>query len=86
MDEVARRRGVGTAAVYVAVDERVTWRDGSIGCPESGRLYTQALVPGRRVVLRVDGRDFAYHAGRSGPLTFCARPADDATAPGGGDT
>lgn len=86
VDEVARRRGVGTGAVYVAVDERVTWRDGSIGCPESGKLYTQALVPGRRVVLRVDGRDFAYHGARSRPLRYCANPSADATAPGGGDT
>jgi len=86
IDDAAERADVAGGEVVVVTDERVTWRDGSLGCPKQGQLYTQALVPGRRVILRAGGSELAYHAGRSGPLTFCARPADDATAPGGGDT
>jgi hypothetical protein len=86
IDDAAQRSDVTGDEVVVVTDERVTWRDGSLGCPKQGELYTQALVPGRRVILRAGGSELAYHAGRSGQLTFCARPADDATAPGGGDT
>ncbi len=86
IDDAAQRADVAGGEVVVVTDERVTWRNGSLGCPKQGELYTQALVPGRRVILRAGGSELAYHAGRTGPLTFCARPADDATAPGGGDT
>jgi hypothetical protein len=86
IDDAAQRADVAPDEVAMVTDERVTWRDGSLGCPKQGELYTQALVPGRRVILRAGGSELAYHGGRSGPLTFCARPADDATAPGGGDT
>jgi hypothetical protein len=32
--------------------EAVTWNDGSLGCPEPGMMYTQALVDGYWVVIR----------------------------------
>lgn len=81
--DLASRVGADRSAISVVVDEEVTWRDGSLGCPEPGMLYTQALVPGRRVVLEHDGRQYAYHGGASGGLRFCARPAADGTAPPG---
>ncbi len=61
-------------AVDVVVAEAVTWSDGSIGCPEPGMMYTQALVPGYRVVLEVDGRQLNFHATESGDFRFCENP------------
>jgi hypothetical protein len=43
----------------------VTYNDGSLGCPEPGQTYTQALVDGYRVVLEVDGEEYDYRIGRS---------------------
>ena len=54
--------------------EEVTWRDGSIGCPEPGMNYTQALVPGIRVVLELDGRRYEYHAGGGRSIFLCENP------------
>lgn len=71
--DAARRLGDATApAPEVVSAERVVWRDGSLGCPQPGRAYTQALVPGFRVRLRAGERILDYHAGRSGVPQWCA--------------
>lgn len=70
----AQRRGVDDAAVRVVSHDEVTWPDGSIGCPQPGMVYTQALVPGRRLVLEVDGEQASYHAGRDAEFGHCATP------------
>ena len=59
--------------------ERVTWRDGSLGCPMPGRAYTMALVPGVRIRIRAGADLFDYHAGERGVPFLC--PADRATEP-----
>lgn len=86
IDDLAGRIGVAPDAITVVSDERVTWRDGSIGCPRPGMSYTQALLPGRRLILSSGGQTYAYHAARTGPLAYCATPAPDATAPDGAGT
>ena len=50
--DAAQRAGVILDQVKVLTVESVTWSDGSLGCPEPGMMYTQALVRGYRV--RVD--------------------------------
>jgi hypothetical protein len=69
--DAARLTGLEPGAIEVVSAEPVTWRDGSLGCPQPGRLYTMALVPGYRVVLRVQGRQYDYHAGARGAPLLC---------------
>jgi hypothetical protein len=38
--------------------EAIEFNDSSLGCPEPGMSYLQALTPGYRVVLEADGRRF----------------------------
>jgi hypothetical protein len=63
--------------------EAVTWRDGALGCPASDSLYSQAAVPGWRVVVGDDKRVAAYHATRAGKWLLC--PPDRVQAPLPGD-
>ena len=70
-DAVAR--GVAAQAITVQSAQRVTWPDGSLGCPEPGMQYTQALVPGWRVILRAGEAIYDYHAASNGHLTLCPR-------------
>ena len=49
--DLARRLGVDPDDLEVISAEEVTWPDGSLGCPEPGMSYTQALVDGSKVVL-----------------------------------
>ena len=76
-DAVAR--GAPAQAITVQSAQRVTWRDGSLGCPESQMQYTQALVPGWRVILRVGDATYDYHATANGHLILC--PRERATDP-----
>jgi hypothetical protein len=49
--------------------EDVMWPDGALGCPEPGRMYTQALVPGQRVRIAAPGALEApmhYHISKRG--------------------
>lgn len=78
----AERRDVSEDEVEVTGFAEVTWTDGSLGCPQPGMMYTQALVPGYQLVLEVDGERASYHAGGDGEFSYCADPV--APAPGGG--
>jgi hypothetical protein len=72
--DLAERLGVAQDAIVVSAVEAVTWSDGSLGCAQKGRAYTQALVDGSRITLEAGGRTYAYHAaGREAPF-YCARP------------
>ena len=70
----AQRRGVDASEVTVAGYADVTWRDGSLGCPQPGKMYTMALVPGHQLVLEVGGDLASYHAAQDKPFSYCANP------------
>jgi hypothetical protein len=63
--------------------ESVTWSDGSLGCPQPGMMYTQALVPGWRVVVG-DGRTslLVYHASANGAWLLCPAGSTREPLPG----
>ncbi|MGD8199076.1 hypothetical protein ACQE98_00260 [Ornithinimicrobium sp. W1679] len=70
----AARQGVEPEDVEVVGYAEVTWPDGSLGCPKPGMMYTQALVPGRQLILAVDGQTASYHASREGSFSYCSSP------------
>ena len=72
--DLARRLDVAEGDVTVEGAEAVTWRDGSLGCAEKGMMYTQALVEGSRITLRVDEQTFEYHAGGPRAPFLCDNP------------
>jgi hypothetical protein len=69
VDDLAEKLGIESDAVSVMQAVAVTWPDGSLGCPEPGMMYTQALVDGTFVLLEADGRQYQYHGGD--PLFLC---------------
>jgi len=73
--DTATREEVAPAEVVIAAWSPVTWDDGSIGCPQKGKSYTQALVEGELLMLRVGTRLFQYHAAGDGPFAYCANPS-----------
>ena len=82
--DAATRTGLDTQALKVLSAEGVTWSDGSLGCPQPGMMYTQALVPGYRVRIQAGDRVLDYHASARGGLTLC--PAGRAVDPIPGDS
>ena len=83
IEVAAAETGVSADEIEVVTAEAVTWPDGAIGCPEEGMGYTQALVPGYRVILDIDGEEIHLHAGSDGQFFPCddpQPPADDGNA------
>jgi hypothetical protein len=78
LQDAASRTGLEPGQIAVASAESVTWSDGSLGCPEPGQMYTQALVPGYRVVLTADDLTLRYHASAQ---SFVLCPEDRARDP-----
>ena len=70
-EDLLERPGVDREAIAVEQAEYVIWRDGSLGCPQPDMMYTQALVPGYRIVLRVGDETFDYHASERGYFVLC---------------
>jgi hypothetical protein len=66
--DALRRTGVTAEVVDV---QRVTWSNGSVGCPQKGMLYTDKLVPGWRIVVKAGDRSLAYHAAERGDPFYC---------------
>ena len=71
LDDAARRTKIDRTKLTVLSAESVTWSDGSLGCPEPGKAYTQALVPGYRIRIQADAEVLDYHVGRRGVPVLC---------------
>ncbi len=71
MADMSARTGADPSSMEVVRAESVTWSDGSLGCPEPGMMYTQALVDGYWVVLKVNELEYDYRAGRGGYFRLC---------------
>jgi hypothetical protein len=84
IDQLAADEGVDRGQIEVVLAQRVTWPDGSIGCPEPGMMYTQALVEGYRILLAVHGEEVAYHGQGNQPPFRCDDPQEPTE--GGGAT
>jgi hypothetical protein len=88
LDEIiaglAARVGVERAAVRVIRAEQVVWPDGSLGCPQPGMVYTQALVDGYHVVLEHGGKSYDYRATSSGSFFLCENSLNLGTPVEGG--
>ena len=74
MQDLAEREDVDVSTIEFVSREAVTWSDGSLGCAKPGVMYTQALVEGQRVVLRMDGVDYEYHSAGKEAGALCKKP------------
>lgn len=74
--DLAERQEVAESDVRVESVTEVTWPDGSLGCPQPGEMYTQALVEGLEIVLSVGATRYAYHSSVEGEPFLCEQPAE----------
>jgi hypothetical protein len=72
--DAAQRTGVAESDVEVEEATPMTWNDGSLGCPEPGQFYTQALVEGYHVIVVVEGERLDYRAVRGDGFRLCELP------------
>jgi hypothetical protein len=72
--DAATRLGVDPSAVTVVDAHEETWNDGSLGCPEPGMMYTQALVDGYQVIVEANGTQLDYRGSGPGQFRLCEFP------------
>ena len=77
--DLADRIGVAVDVITVKDARSVQWGSGAMGCPKPGMNYTQALVPGIRLLLEANGTIYYYHGSTGKSLFYC--PAERAKAP-----
>jgi hypothetical protein len=76
--EAALNKAAGLANVapeqpVVVRAESVVWNDGSLGCPEPGMMYTQALVNGYWVVIKAGNQTYDFRVDSRGSLLLCPK-------------
>lgn len=81
VDDLSERLDVSADAISVERAEEVVWRNGSLGCPQPGQMYTQALIPGYRVILSAGDQMHDYHANDSGYFFHCENPSSPLGGP-----
>jgi hypothetical protein len=71
LKEVAALERLAPDQVAIERAESVVWNDGSLGCPEPGMAYTQALVKGYWVVVEAAGKKYDFRVGSGGSFRLC---------------
>jgi hypothetical protein len=71
LNEAAKLANVPPQQLVIVRAEAVVWNDGSLGCPEPGMQYTQALVNGYWVQVRAAERMYDFRARRDGSFRLC---------------
>jgi hypothetical protein len=71
LEDAQKRTGASRSQLEIISTEKVTWNDGALGCPQPDRMYTQALVPGYRIRVRVADQTLDYHAAEAGRFVLC---------------
>jgi hypothetical protein len=79
--DMLSRSGGDRSAVQVLKSEAVEWPDGSLGCPQPGMMYTQAIVSGYHVILALGDETYDYRLSDRGSFVLCQNPVPG--APGG---
>jgi hypothetical protein len=82
IQDLANRLNIAPEEITLVDMVEVIWRDGSLGCPKPGMMYTQALVEGRRIRLSAGERIYHYHSSKRGRPFLCESPFADGSLPG----
>jgi hypothetical protein len=72
--DAAQRTALESSELQIVSTEKITWNDGSLGCPQPDRMYTQALVPGYRIRIQSPDGILEYHAAATGNFVLCSLP------------
>jgi hypothetical protein len=73
-EDLAARLSVEKGRIELVEMRRVTWPDGSLGCPRPGMAYTQMLQDGWLIRLKVGDRIYEYHSGLDSAPFLCEPP------------
>jgi hypothetical protein len=62
IERLAEQRGVAPQAIEVVSYEELEWPDGCLGLPRLNEACTEAVTPGWRVILSLEGEIHTFRA------------------------
>ena len=71
LKEAAKLANVPPRELVIIRAEAAVWNDGSLGCPEPGMQYTQALINGYWVLIKAAGQTYDFRVDRGGSFRLC---------------
>jgi len=71
--DAAQSSGAAIEEMMVKLAEAVQWSDGSLGCPQPGVAYTQAIVDGFRIVVQTPTGDLDYRTSGTDFFVVCSQ-------------
>jgi len=71
LKEAAALAKVAQEKLVILRAQPVVWNDGSLGCPEPGMMYIQALVSGYWVVISAAGQTYDFRVDAGGRFHLC---------------
>lgn len=69
--DLASRLKIETEKIMLVQAEQIIWPDAALGCPGPGKIYAQGRVPGYRIWLEVEGKEYDYHTDLAGQAILC---------------
>ncbi len=69
--DATQRFGVSEQDLTVAEVTDTNFGDGSLGCPEPGKFYTQAIINGWVIKLKAGDKIYEYHTNKTNTVIFC---------------
>lgn len=68
---LARKLGITEKQIALFEVRAAEWPDTSLGCPQAGMQYAQALTPGYRILLEAAGKIYTYHTDTHERVVLC---------------
>jgi hypothetical protein len=71
--DLAKRLSVPSAEISLVGFKKMSWSDGSLGCPQPGMMYPQMIQDGALIRLVAKARAYEYHSGAAGIPILCEK-------------
>ncbi len=79
--DLANRLQIDASQISLARTEHTNWLNAALGCPRPGKVYPQGRVPGYRVWLNAEGKEYLYHTDYRGKHILCPELNPDMPGP-----
>ncbi|GAC1537611.1 MAG: hypothetical protein NVS4B8_03340 [Herpetosiphon sp.] len=74
-EQLAKKLGCSPQELIVVEVTAVTWPTSALGCPEAEMMYAQILIPGFRVTLQQDAKQYTVHTDHGKRAVVCNQQA-----------
>ena len=72
-EDLARRLEITPDEIEVMHIEKAEWPDTSLGCAEPGLARRPVAIPGYRIILSANGREYVYHTNNESGAVYCPK-------------